>query len=208
MSPMHRPMSVNGCSACALAVALVLGGCATRGTQVVLLPGQNEAPTAVVVRSKGGEVVVDRSYAQASVTTRPDAVPTVRQLSREQVSAKNETLFALAPPQAQRFTLYFNAGGLALTNASDQALMRAVVAASARAGGELVVTGHTDTTGISQANDKLSLERAEQVRRMLVEQGFPNERIETVGRGSRALAVPTADQVDEPRNRRVEITVR
>jgi OOP family OmpA-OmpF porin len=41
-----------------------------------------------------------------------------------------------------------------------------------------------------------------------VERQFPAKRIEAVGRGERELAVPTADEVDEPRNRRVTIEVR
>jgi len=38
--------------------------------------------------------------------------------------------------------------------------------------------------------------------------GVPAERIVIAGRGEREPIVPTADNVDEPRNRRVEINVR
>jgi outer membrane protein OmpA-like peptidoglycan-associated protein len=38
--------------------------------------------------------------------------------------------------------------------------------------------------------------------------GIPDERIRVSGRGEREPIVPTADNVDEPRNRRVEINVR
>jgi flagellar motor protein MotB len=41
-----------------------------------------------------------------------------------------------------------------------------------------------------------------------VSRGFNAGLIEAVGRGEREPAVPTADDVDEPRNRRVEILVR
>jgi outer membrane protein OmpA-like peptidoglycan-associated protein len=42
----------------------------------------------------------------------------------------------------------------------------------------------------------------------LVEIGIPIDRIRVAGRGEREPLVPTADNVDEPRNRRVEIIVR
>jgi outer membrane protein OmpA-like peptidoglycan-associated protein len=41
-----------------------------------------------------------------------------------------------------------------------------------------------------------------------VTKGAVESRIEAVGRGKRELLVPTADEVDEPKNRRVEILVR
>jgi outer membrane protein OmpA-like peptidoglycan-associated protein len=43
---------------------------------------------------------------------------------------------------------------------------------------------------------------------MFIDRQFPAQRIEAVGRGKRELAVPTADEVNEPLNRRVTIEVR
>jgi outer membrane protein OmpA-like peptidoglycan-associated protein len=85
---------------------------------------------------------------------------------------------------------------------------QAMAAALARSGGELVITGHTDTVGTGPQNDDLSRRRAQQVRQMFIERQFPAARIEAVGRGERELAVPTADETDEPINRRVVIEVR
>jgi outer membrane protein OmpA-like peptidoglycan-associated protein len=72
----------------------------------------------------------------------------------------------------------------------------------------MVVTGHTDSTGALAANDTLSLSRAKVVAQLLVDKGAVASRLEAVGRGKRELLVPTADEVDEPQNRRVEIIVR
>jgi OmpA-OmpF porin, OOP family len=38
--------------------------------------------------------------------------------------------------------------------------------------------------------------------------GVPAGQIQAAGRGERAPLVPTEDEVEEPRNRRVDITVR
>ena len=62
--------------------------------------------------------------------------------------------------------------------------------------------------GSDADNDRLSLLRAERVRASLVAQGIAPERIQASGRGEREPIVQTADGVDEPRNRRVEINVR
>jgi outer membrane protein OmpA-like peptidoglycan-associated protein len=101
-----------------------------------------------------------------------------------------------------------DAGGTVLTAESQNVLGEVLAAALARSGGDVVITGHTDTLGTGAGNDALSAERAQQVRQMLAERQFPAARIEAAGRGERDLAVPTADEVDEPRYRRVTIEVR
>ena len=68
--------------------------------------------------------------------------------------------------------------------------------------------GHTDTVGDTVDNDRLSAQRAERMKGHLVEIGIPAERIRVAGRGERESLISTPDNVDEPRNRRVEIIVR
>ena len=72
----------------------------------------------------------------------------------------------------------------------------------------MVAIGHTDTVGELTNNDRLSAQRAERVKTFLVDIGIPASRIQTAGRGERELLIATGDNVDEPRNRRVEIIVR
>ncbi len=62
--------------------------------------------------------------------------------------------------------------------------------------------------GSSQYNDALSRRRAERCRDELFKLGIPKVRISVAGRGWREPEVPTAQDVPEPRNRRVEISVR
>jgi outer membrane protein OmpA-like peptidoglycan-associated protein len=50
--------------------------------------------------------------------------------------------------------------------------------------------------------------RAESVREILVAAGVNRSVISVAGRGEREPAVPTADEVAEARNRRVEIKIR
>ncbi len=70
------------------------------------------------------------------------------------------------------------------------------------------MTGHTDTTGNAQNNVELAMRRANVVRSMLVQTGLSTLMIDVRSHGEAELLVPTADNVSEPRNRRVEITVR
>jgi len=71
----------------------------------------------------------------------------------------------------------------------------------------IVATGHTDTVGADSYNLALSRRRATAVRAELVRDGVSANLISTSGVGENGLAVPTGQNVNEPRNRRVEITV-
>ncbi len=175
-------------------------------SRVTLLPQDDGRATAVQVQSASGVVDVTRPY--QSATLQRDGRLTERQSSAAEVQAAYGALLALPVPAPVRFTLQFEPGSSSLTAESLGQLQDIVARARARAGGEIVVVGHTDRTGSPQANDTLSLQRAQAVRELLIQHGFAPELVEAVGRGEREPVVPTEARVSEPRNRRAEIIVR
>jgi len=204
---MKTTSRIGSLLAAALTAAL-LAACSTPGTRVVLLPQADGKPSAVVVRAKDGEEVLSQPYQRATAPVGARGAPVVDQADPAKVQAENKPLFDMRPPPPQRYTVYFELGGTTLTPASQQIMNEALATALARSGSDIVVTGHTDTKGNGEQNDQLSRRRAQEVAQLFVERQFPARRIEAVGRGERELAVPTADEVDEPRNRRVTIEVR
>ncbi|WP_082702208.1 OmpA family protein [Pseudacidovorax intermedius] len=206
---LHRPFTPSSLLRVAVPLAaLLLAACAAPpSTRVVLLPQADGTPSAVVVATQGGEQRLDKPYAQASVIA-TDQPPRLGATDAATVQAENPALFAMRPPASRRYVLFFDAGGTQLAAASQRELDALLADASAQPGSDVVITGHTDTRGAAAANDALSLARAQLLQRMLVARGFAANRIEAAGRGERELAVPTADNVDEPRNRRVVVEVR
>jgi len=69
------------------------------------------------------------------------------------------------------------------------------------------VNGFADTVGTRANNQVLSQQRAEGVADALVRNGVEPVRISPRGYGETNLRIPTADNVNEPRNRRVEIVL-
>jgi outer membrane protein OmpA-like peptidoglycan-associated protein len=68
------------------------------------------------------------------------------------------------------------------------------------------IEGHTDSVGDATYNMRLSERRAASVRGyLMMKHGVTAARLEAVGLGETRLLVPTPDNVDEPRNRRVQI---
>jgi outer membrane protein OmpA-like peptidoglycan-associated protein len=73
---------------------------------------------------------------------------------------------------------------------------------------DISINGHSDRSGESLHNRRLSLERAEAVRDKLTAQGVDPDLITVDYHGEGDPVVPTEDGVVEPRNRRVEVIVR
>lgn len=188
-----------------LLCALALAACAP-ATRVTLLPQTDGSASAVEVRTRENTQLLSQPYQTAEVGTR-GAIET-RNTTPEAVRQQHPQLLALQAAPPERFVLEFEPGTSTLTAESQARLADIVERARARSGGEIVVTGHTDRQGSLEANDRLSLERAQAIRALLVERGFKPELIEAVGRGEREPLVPTDDEVTEPRNRRAELLVR
>ena len=70
---------------------------------------------------------------------------------------------------------------------------------------EVVVIGHTDSTGSDSINNPLSVQRANSVRDYLSSRGVDTRRVRTEGRGSREPIASNATDVGRAQNRRVEI---
>lgn len=186
-----------------LGVLLLLAGCASE--RVVLLPSADGRASALSLRDARGELVLDKPYA-ASVR-RGDA-NTAYEATPEEVKARFADALAAQPLRPSTYLLYFEPGGNVLTAASRAELNRVRREIAERAAAEIRVIGHTDRVGSVEGNDALSKTRAQTIGAVLIEGGVPADKLETVGRGERDLLVPTDDEVNEPKNRRVEINLR
>ena len=187
------------------ACGALLAACAPT-TRVVLLPDSGGKSTAVVVRNADSEQVLGQPYATTQARERGSLQAEAS--NAEAVNKAYGDVIRLTPPAAATYTLQFLTGGATLTPQSKAELEAILTAAIARPGGEIIITGHTDTTGTPEANDRISQERANSLRDLLIGRGFPQERIRAVGRGQRELLVQTGPGVDEAQNRRVSIVVR
>jgi outer membrane protein OmpA-like peptidoglycan-associated protein len=190
----------------ALLLAAALAGCAIKpqGT-VVLLPDAQGKDTAVTVKQAEGELLLDKPYAAAQLTNRGPLKATV---SADQVQAQFGDALAARPLAPAQFTLYFIEGKDEFTDDSKRAIDSVLAEIARRPVPDVLVIGHTDTVGTDAFNDVLSKQRGEVVRKALLARGIQIENVVVVGRGKREPIVPTADNVAEPRNRRVEILVR
>ena len=177
-----------------------------RSDLYILLPGADGSVGSLVVTHGDQERSLSKPHAAAKIG-RPGAIETTTTTEAEAREIFEMALSA-QPPRPASFLLYFLLDSDEFTPDSKVVAQDVFGAITRRPAPEVVVIGHTDTIGSDNYNDRLSIQRAERIRTRLIDLGVAPERIQATGRGKRDLLVPTADQVAEPRNRRVEIGVR
>lgn len=194
-----------------MAVATSLSACCGCGTNdlIVVLPASDGHIGGIVVEAGGNKMVLDKAYAG----TKPGSgAAEPIEVSSSDVERVFSSALAARPIPPKSYVLYFVSGSDELVADSRPTLDAMLTEVSERKAVEIVITGHTDTVGAAVENDRLSLNRAKAVEAQLKEtfsaRGVRADAVSTVGRGERELLVKTADQAAEPRNRRVEITVR
>ena len=194
-------------AAALLFVAVATCGCAPiHPALFVVVPGSDGPVGKIVVNNCGARYVIDTAYGAQRLLADGRLQP-ARLTAAEVREAFGSTLDAL-PSKPTSFMLYFLENSDELTAESHAELEKVLGELKRRPLPDIMVIGHTDTVGSLDYNDRLSLARAERLREILVTMGLPAARIEAAGRGERELLVPTDDNVSEPRNRRVEISVR
>ena len=189
----------------ALASLVLLAGCPRQALFVVLPNAEGGGVGAITVEDGKTVTTLDQPYATAesragSTATGDETQGNINVIFRGAMAAR--------PILPHHFRLYFILGSDELTPESQTAYRAMFDDTKRRPAYEIEVIGFTDTVGDLSYNQALSLRRAAAIRDALVRDGVDRQAISIAGRGKHDLLVPTADQTPEPRNRRVEITVR
>ena len=193
----------------AFTVVLLTSACTTPPpppprSYVALLQDAKGGVGQVSVQGLRGE----QKLTQASQATLLDGSGTSFVVSAEQLQKDFGAALAASPVLPEQFLLYFETGGAALTVDSQKLLLDVVERARVRQSVDISVIGHSDTQGKPEANETLSLQRAQSIASRLTSLGIASTAITIESHGERNLLVPTPDETEEPRNRRVEVTLR
>ena len=204
----------------ALATAAILAaGCAGKRitpakapaptpTLIALLPDPDTGVTGRIHVSNefgGLPVVTPRGATTVKADSPPGAVTPMSEADTRRVFGA--ALDAL-PPAPKQFTLYFQFESDRLTDESSRKVADVVDTVKRLPVPEVVVIGHTDTMGDAKANVALGMKRAMAVRNVLAAAGVAPGMIEIASHGEADLLIKTRNNTAEPRNRRVEMSVR
>ena len=205
----------------ALASSLLLATCATPqpvavapppppepGNAVVLLADADGKVGRVIVSNQAGSRTLERVGDATRILDAKTAPTEPATMSVAEIEATFGAALSAQPLPPRHFMLYFEQGSTELTHASRSEVPAIVTVVREYASVDTSVVGHSDTTGDARSNLELSLRRALAVGALLAAAGIDPGSLEITSHGEANPLVPTGDNISEPRNRRVEVTVR
>ncbi len=176
--------------------------------QFLLLPNADGTVGKIVVQNSGGSRVVDQANHETHVDD-PALAPTEpKRMSPSEIQETFGDVLRIPVRPPEHFILYFEEGKAELTAESKDLVPKILQTIRERRSNDISVVGHADTKGSAEVNFRISKQRAEAVAKMLEAAGVDPADLDITSHGERNLLIPTADDVSEPRNRRVEVTVR
>lgn len=186
---------------------LSLAACAGNN-RFVLLEEEDGTVGAITVENDAGAQTVSEAGTVtqvASATARPSAP---EEISQAEIDKTWGATLEASPRQPRTFLIYFIFGTDTLTEESRSQLPLILESIKEYPAPEVAVVGHTDRAGPAEVNARLALDRAQAIRDVLIDEGLDPNLIQVSSHGEANPVVPTEDGVSEPRNRRVEVTVR
>jgi outer membrane protein OmpA-like peptidoglycan-associated protein len=199
-------MPAHHLAVAALAAAM-LSACATPPkpvSYVALLENPDRTTGKIVVAGSRGEQLIDRARTAAPLDGSRPAAP----ISKEKLQQDFGAAFAAQPLLPERFLLYFETAGTKLTPESAELLPKIIESAARRPGVDVSIIGHTDSVGKDDINEKLAQQRAQAIAEQIQKAGLKVEALSVESHGKRNQLVKTPDETPEPKNRRVEISIR
>lgn len=189
-----------------LVCGLFLSGCYP-ATTLILLPDESGKVGAITVKSQGELRVIDQAYHSVSTKLGTSPLSKTQALSEAQVNQEYADLIKAQPAKPTSYILYFVSGSTDLVNDSKAIIPQIIDKIKAKIPTEISIIGHTDTKGTDDINNSLSQKRAVAVKKILKDYMPSLDRVEVQSFGSRDQLIPTPPNVNEPRNRRVEILI-
>jgi outer membrane protein OmpA-like peptidoglycan-associated protein len=193
---------------------MLLASCATPGpppvpkqSMFLVIPDSEGKVGQITVTNRTGTQVLDQPRQASTVQSADDAPSPPSTLEETEIKRIFGEALAAQPASPARFILYFKDDSEELTPDSEVLLREVFRTMRDRGALDISVIGHTDTIGTREYNYQLSLRRARRVADLLAKQGVDRNILDIESHGEDNLLIKTGDQVREPRNRRVEITV-
>jgi outer membrane protein OmpA-like peptidoglycan-associated protein len=182
--------------------------CAANQNFFVLLPDSDGRVGQVAVSNQGGTQVLSAARQAVSVKSKDDSPEKPFVMEEKQITALFGEALSAQPDPPLKFLLYFKKGTSDLTEESQKLIPEILNTVKTRKLTEITITGHTDRVGPRELNFKIAFDRAKVIKHLLIYQGIKPELIEIASHGEDNPLIKTDDEVPEPRNRRVEVTVR
>ena len=189
--------------------ASLLAACCHTGTTVVLVPDPNGKVGRVEVKTKAGTSVLTHSNDGTEADVVAEAPTKPHHVSDEDIKEMFAETLAKEPLPPEHYIFHFETGKADILPEDNAQLPKAKTAIELRKPCDVSVIGHADRVGNNEMNFGISTKRAQAVANALTGMGVDESCMKDIRfYGESDPVVPTADEVAEPLNRRVEVEIR
>lgn len=175
---------------------------------VALVPDPDGSVGRITVSNPAGAVEIDAPNTSTTIGSANTAPTAPEKLDAKEIDRYFADVLANQPEPPVHYLLYFEKDSTRLRPDSLALLSEVIATIRDRRAEHISVVGHSDRLGDKDYNLALSRRRAAAVKDLLVARGVPEAFVRTTSHGEENPLVPTADNVGNARNRRVEIVVR
>ncbi|CAK0770236.1 OmpA family protein [Azospirillaceae bacterium] len=190
-----------------ISALLLLSACGP-SNYVVLLADDDGKIGAVTVKNAAGSQVINHALSGTGFDSidRPPSAP----FSVTETEVKEEFGRALAvePRKPKTFLLYFGTDEMSPNDESMKLIPSILETIKDWTVPNIAIVGHADKVGAPEYNDIVARQRATSVHDLITNKGVAASIIEVSSHGANNPLIPTPPNTPEPRNRRVEVTVR
>lgn len=186
-----------------------LTSCASSKKSLLVLQSDADGRTGeIVVANQGGSQVLVRPGDATEVKDGNSPPSAPFRVEEAEIAKTFGPALAAQPPPPVHYVLYFRTGSTDLVAESEKQIAQILKNVKARQSTDIRIVGHTDRVGKREGNYTLGLDRAQQIKGLLVSKGVDPTFIEVESHGEDNPLIPTDNEASEPRNRRVEVTVK
>jgi len=186
---------------------LFFTGCASKKS-IIILSDSGKRHNAIIITTDKGSTKLDKVGSYVTLTSKNDIPKSDKIMSKLEMKREFNDVFLAIPKKPVVYIVYFKIGSLELTDKSKNIFNNAINEIKKRSPCIVDVIGHTDTTGSSNINMKLSLNRANYIKSIIKKKNINIVSLVSKGYGDKELLVKTKKNVSEVKNRNVEIFIK
>ena len=175
---------------------------------LVVLLNNGKTQNAINVSNEKGSTHIDKVGGSVKLKDKEIAISEVEIMPKEEIQKRFSKALSASPKKALRYILYFKEGQMELTEDSLDTLTKALQSIKDYAPCVVDVIGHTDTAGSGQGNLRMSLKRANYMKKIIESKNINIHALIAKGYGEEDLLIHTADNIVEARNQNVEIFIK
>jgi len=186
-----------------------LTSCASSKKSLFVLQTDPDGRTGeIVVTNKVGSQVLARAGDATEVKNGNTPPGAPFRVEEAEITKTFGPALAAQPAPPALYVLHFRTGSTDLVAESQKLILQILQDVKVRHSTDVSVVGHTDRVGKREGNYRLALDRAIQIKSILVSKGVDPGFIEVESHGEDNPLIHTGNEVPEPRNRRVVVTVK